>query len=487
MMPLITDLETIVVNNEIESLMLEGIYIKQFLPKFNILLTDDKSYPYIKLILNESIPRFTIVRKRLNDKARYFGPYLSARSAQYTLEFLRQLYGIHFSASRFPCRERACLNCQLDGFTCPLAGEVSDEKYQERVRAAVDFLEGKRGNLVKELESAMYEASANKQFERAAKLRNRLHSVKHIRADQRVISSNLEDYDAIGCIISGSIACIALLKVREGQITNQQSFFYNVTEGTETGEVIGQFLTSLYTTFADIPHLVSISDKIENRETVERLLENIFLKKVEIRIPQRGDKKDLTALAVKNALSKINTRLLKSDQTYIGLIALKEVLNLNSLPTRIEAVDISNLGTSEPVGATVCFINGQPDKNEYRRYKIKTVEGQNDFAMIREVVKRRFSDTSRTVPDLFVVDGGPEQLKFAVEGIEQSPLAPKYLISLAKKPDRIFLPNKKRPVLIPRGNKGLMMLSNIRDEVHRFGITFHRTRQRKKLLRSVEA
>lgn len=485
MMPLVADLETIVVNNELESLMLEATMIKQHLPHFNIKLTDDKSYPYIKLVTNEAIPRFVITRRRLSDKARYFGPYLSGRAAQYTLEFLRKLYGIHINSQPLTTNhDRPCLNCQLDGFTCPLNGEVDEETYSKRVISATDFLEGKRKNLVRDLEDRMTEAGEHQQFELAAKLRDRLQAIKQVTERQQVISTTLDDYDVIGSATANTMACVAVLKIREGRLNGQKNFFFEVGVGEHQIDVVRQFLITMYSTFADIPGLIAIDEPIDDQEEIERYLCSIVGRALELRSAERGEKRQLVDLAIKNAQSKLETRLLKTDQAFVGLVALKEVLGLEQLPERIEAVDISNLGTSEPVGATVCFINGVPDKNEYRRYKIKTVEGQNDFAMIREIAKRRFSDTSRPGPDLFVVDGGPEQLKFALQGITEGFVEPKTVISLAKKPDRIFLPNKKRPLAISRSNKGLLLLSRIRDEVHRFGIGFQRTRQRKKSLRT---
>lgn len=485
MVPTVEQVETIIVNTELEALMLEATLIKKHLPKFNILLTDDKSYPYIKFIVDEPIPRFAITRKRINDKAKYFGPYLSARSAERSLEFLRSLYGIHFGPRPFGTNsDRPCLNCQLNGFTCPLNGEVDEETNLNRANSALDFLQGKRKDLVKQLDNRMIEASDREQFELAGKFRDRLQSIQRIFEKQQVISVVDDDYDAICSVISSEMACTALLRVREGRIVSQETFFFTVATGVKTTEVTRQFLLGYYATVADAPTLVVVNQDIEDKKLVESFLSESFGKKIELRMAERGDKKQTADLATKNAQDKLEIKLLTKDNSYIGLVALKEALNLPALPHRIEAVDISNLGSSEPVGAVVCFINGLPDKNEYRRYKIKTVEGQNDFAMIREVVSRRFNDTSRPTPDLFVVDGGPEQLKFAQEAIDVAPTTPVTLISLAKKPDRVFRPEKKRHELISRGNKGLLLLSRIRDEVHRFGITYHRKRQSKKSLSS---
>lgn len=509
MVPQIAEIETIVVTNELEALMLEATLIKQHLPRFNIKLTDDKSYPYIKLITTEPFPRFLVSRRRDDKKATYFGPYLSARMANHTLEFLRHLYGIHISSTPLKVRHRACLNCQLDGFTCPLNGEVSEERYQERVEGAVDFLRGKRKNLVAVIENQMLSAARHEQYEVAAKLRDRLESVTKITERQRVISTSFDSYDAVGAALSDNLAVISLLRIREGSVINQQAFFFDAVDTSDISAIVRQFLITHYQNFSDIPPLVVLPAKIEDESVISSLFSNLSGRTVELRVAERGEKQRLLELANKNAQAKLETRLLKTDHAYSAVFALKELLGLDFLPERIEAVDISNLGTSEPVGATVCFTGGQPDKNEYRRYKIRKLhykdyskkktphkdaivgaEGEgdsirqapNDFAMIREVVSRRFADSSRPVPDLFVVDGGSEQLKFALDGLVGAPVQPRAIIALAKKPDRIFRPGRQQPVANTRGSKGLLLLARVRDETHRYVISFQRQRQRKKSL-----
>lgn len=529
MIDLITEVETIVVDNELEALMLEATLIKQHLPRFNIKLTDDKSYPYIKLVTNEPVPRFTITRRQEKEplrpfskfrvaqsevegrqtqgkRANYFGPYLSGRAAEHTLEFLRKLYGIHVSPRPFKRRGRACLNCQLDGFTCPLADEISTEKYLERISPAVDFLQGKRKTLINDLRDRMNEVASRNQFELAAKLRDRLHSVEQIVERQQVISTALDDYDVIGTAKSATMANLMLLQVREGRVSGQRNFFFNMAVDEFETDVIRQFLINIYPNFTQFPQLIVVDQPIVDQEVIERFLCTMVGQAVELRTAVRGEKRQLVELANKNAQAKLETRLLSTDNSYQSLIALKNLLKLSEIPERIEAVDISNLGSSEPVGATVCFINGQPDKNEYRRYKIHTVAGQNDFAMIGEVVRRRFTDNRRPLPDIFMIDGGPEQLKSALNGLEEAgytsahgttpnikleerslrvakPIKT-FFIGLAKKPDRVFLPGRKLPWPSSRGHKGILLLARIRDEVHRFAIGFQRNRQLKKSLSS---
>lgn len=515
MVGLAKTIETTVVNSEIEALMLEAVLIKQHQPRFNILLTDDKSYPYIKIYINEAYPRLQVVRRRLKDGAKYFGPYLSARSATLTCEFLRKLYGVH-TANRpiLSNHDRPCLNCQLENNSCPYSNEISEDKYGEQIEKAITFLEGKRNNLIVDVQNKMDEASANQNYELAGNLRDQLHALQHVTERQQVISTNLDDYDAIGSASLADNAAVVLLQVREGRVYGQKTFYFTLGAGQSEGKLIEQFLVGIYQNFSDLPPLLALPVKLENQVEIEEWLKTIRGGAFEIRSAERGDKRSVLELAQKNAQLKLEMKLIKEDKSQIGLIALKELLKLKTIPYRIEAVDISNLGTSEPVGATVCFINGKPDKNEYRKYKIRygqnafdgaKGEGEffrqtpNDFMMIEEVTRRRFSDTSRPIPDLFVVDGGPEQLKFAInglteqlyhlyviQGLEEKAARQKCeqfsIISLAKKPDRIFLPNRKLPIAASRGNKGLLLLAQIRDEVHRYVIGFHRSRQRKKSL-----
>lgn len=509
MMGTVSSVETIVVDTETEALMLEATLIKQHMPRFNIKLTDDKTYPYIKTSLHEPIPRFSITRRQTKDGSLYFGPYLSGRSATYTLEFLRRLYGIHISPRPLrPNRDRACLSCQLGSFACPLAGEIDEEAYRQRTANAIAFLQGKRKRLVDDLENKMFQAASENQFELAAKYRDRLHAIEHVLSRQNVISTTQDDYDVIGVYQTNNSAIVATLRVQEGRVTGQKAFQFHLRGDETAADIVRNFIISIYINFSELPGLVVLGQPIEDEAGISTLLATLAGKKVEIRVAERGEKRQMFELANKNARAKLETRLLKTDQTYTALIALQELLKLPSLPHRIEAVDISNLGASEPVGATVCFIDGKPDKNEYRRYKVrmrhyketstkmiahddfepsvrqeeKNRPAPHDFAMIREIVYRRFHDTERPAPDLFVVDGGPEQLKFALDGLVSAPIQPKTIIALAKKPDRIFVPGRKLPIPARRGNKGLYLLSRLRDEVHRFVIGFQRKRQIKRSL-----
>ena len=503
MIGLIDDIETIVVNNELEALILEARLIGDYLPKYNIKLTDDKAYPFIKLTINEPFPHFQIVRQRTRDGAKYFGPYLSAWSARLTCEFLRRLYGVHISNRTIrpldSARGKPCLNCQLENNKCPLAAEISTEAYAIQVTKSVDFLLGKRNSLSKDLSLRMDQASASKNYELAAKLRDQLRAVKQVTAKQHIVGQAQEDFDVIATAKTNTRSVVTLLMVRQGVMSGQKQFVFDSPIDQAEREVIRQFFLTLYANFPVHPSLIILEAAIDDQKLIEKWLETMSGHSIELRVAKRGDKVGFVALAKKNAGAKLESSLVNQDSSMLGVVAIKELLGLDKLPQRIEAVDISNLGASEPVGATVCFINGVSAKSEYRRYKIKTVEGQDDFAMIAEVTARRFADTSRPLPDLFVVDGGPEQLAAALKAAEQlatsnwqaskEPEASGQMlrfIALAKKPDRIYLPGKKKPVATSRGHNGVLLLARIRDETHRYVIGFHRTRQRKKSLGNLQ-
>ena len=363
-----------------------------------------------------------------------------------------------------------------------MAGEISSEKYQENITKAEDFLNGKRKNLINDLREKMEEASDNQSYELAAKLRDRLDAIKQTTIKQQVVSTDFDDYDAIGVYKTSNRASIVVQAVREGRLVGQRDYYFNFNSPKNDSEIVRGFLISYYRTTSSIPKLVAIPTEIADLDSIANMLRDNAMQVVNVYIPRRGDKKKIVELANKNAQSKLELKMLKTDSAIASIIAVQELLKLPFLPERIEAIDISNLGESEAVGASICFINGEPNKDEYRRYIIKTVVGQNDFAMIREVVSRRLHDPSRPAPDLLLIDGGKQQLKFALEGMKDAPMQPRAIISLAKKPDRIFIPDRKLPIPAPKLNKGLRFLARTRDEAHRFGINFQRYRQRKKSL-----
>lgn len=483
MVGLAREVETIVVGNETEALMLEATLIKQHQPRFNIKLTDDKSYPYLRLTLDEPFPRLQLVRSKQAWSGRLFGPYLSARSAHLTAKYVRYLYGVHLSNQPLKLGEdRPCLACQLDQNPCPQAGQISKDEYRINIEQAVEFLDGQRREAIRQLERRMQQAVKLQQFELAARLRDLNAAIKQTRIRQAVISPNGENYDILAVSRSLDLATVAVWKVRDGRLSGTEIFYLSSGLGQSSAEVTREFLIGFYQQLTDRPRLIILGEPIEDQEQIGRFL-GVDKRRIQLKVAKRGTKRRLYELARKNAFLKLETKLIKANPTKSGLSALPELLKMESWPSRIEAVDISNLGVSETVGATVCFIEGKPVKEEYRRYKIRTVSGQNDFQMIAEVTARRFNDTGRPRADLFVVDGGPEQLKAAIRALRFTESKPQTVIALAKRPDRIFQGECKLPLKIVSSNPGLRLLAQIRDEAHRFGLQYQRLRQKKRSLK----
>jgi len=481
MVKIATDIETIVVNSEYEALILEAQLIKQYKPKYNIRLADDKAYPYIKITTSEAYPRALIVRKILKGNDKYFGPYLSTRYLGKTLQFIRQVYGIHLSKQPIkPTLKKPCFYCQLDNNLCPLVGEITPELYCEQAKKAMEFLQGNRKHIIKELEDRIKLASKNLEYEKAAVLRDQLMAIEKVRANQQYLVDKENNYDVIAVAQSFESAIVIVLKVRDGVINSQKEFYFDDKALAPESELIREFLITFYPQLSEIPAKVIIAENIEDSELVEKLVGETLDYKFELKLP-RGNTNRLMEIAKKNAISKLELSLLKRNDNSLALFRLQNMLELDNLPTRVEALDISNY-TSGAVGTIVTYVNGKPDKNEYRRYKIKTVAGQNDFAMVEEVTKRRFMDTERPTPDIFLIDGGPQQLAFANMAISNNATRPKIVIALAKKPDRIYLSGKNTPLDVERNDQGLRFLSMVRDEVHRFSIKYSRQKQIKKSL-----
>lgn len=484
MVGLAQEVETIIVSNETEALMLEATLIKRHQPRFNVKLTDDKSYPYLRLTLDEQFPRLQLIRSNQNWSGRLFGPYLSAWSARLTAEYVRYLYGVHIGNQPLkPGADRPCLACQLDKNRCPQAGQISQEEYRTKVEQAVKFLTGGRQEAIKRLEARMQRASKRQQFELAARLRDLNGAIKQTGVHQAVISPNSDNYDIIAVSQSLNLAVIAVWEVREGKLSQTRNFYLASGLGQAETAVTRGFLLSFYDQLPNRPRLILLGEPIEDQEKIGQLI-TATVRPTKIQVAKRGTKRKLYQLALKNAWLQLEERLAKNDQAVIGLSRLAEILNLHHWPSRIEAVDISNLGASETVGATVCFIEGKPVKKEYRRYKIRTVSGQNDFQMIAEITARRFNDAARPKVDLYVVDGGPEQLAAASRALQFTASQPRAIIALAKKPDRIFRPGSRQRLKINPHDTGLRLLAGLRDEAHRFSLSYQRLRQRKRSLRT---
>lgn len=474
-----TKIAVTLTENEEGALVLEAELIRQHQPRYNLKLTDDKSYPYILLTTEETFPRLTIIRRPVKPKGRLFGPYLSAYSARLTMELLRKAYGIHLAGKVIkPEGNRPCLNCQLESNLCPLAGEISEDKYRIAVSKATTFLSGKDSNeLLTTLSLKMTEASKQENFELARSLRDRIQAAKEVLQMPEAGSVSRQCYSAIASAMEGERVAVAIFEIQDGKIIRQSSYLLRGVGSAS--EAIGRFLTDYYPHFHRPTRQIILLSLPENTKLLSAYLSKLAGKKVKLSVARRGEKWRKLNLAMLNAEASLRLKSSPRNQQDVALWELRELLALDKLPERIEAVDISNLGATGAVGAVVVFEFGRPVKDEYRHYNIKSVTGQNDFAMIEEVVRRRLKDNTRSRPDILLIDGGPEQLKFALLGAGQN-IGQTKIIALAKKPDRIYLASKKSALDLPKYHPGLRLLATIRDEAHRFAVSFQRKKRKLK-------
>lgn len=491
----ITDLDTIVTDSELEALILESNLIKKHHPTYNVRLRDDKSYPYIAVTLSEQWPRVAYMRKlrmQPKEKDKYFGPYTDTDAVRETLKLIRRVF-------RVPCgykdptqsRGKACMYYHINQCTGVCAGKISHEEYMSVIKDVMAFLEGRRDELADKMLAQMEQAAENLDFERAAKLRDQVMSIQKLIARQKVISTALEDQDVIALVTDNGNTCAEMFFIRGGKLIGQEHYMLENVSADDLEESMAEFMEQYYGTSAYVPREVLLSTEIAEMDIIENWLRQKKGSKVEVTSPKRGEKKQLVEMARKNADLVLKQLRLKmaTDEKRINeeLGALRDAIGIDALPRRIEAYDISNIQGFYTVASLVVFENGQPKKSHYRKFKIQRPEGQpDDYASMREVVSRRLTGTLRRgeafaeLPDLMLVDGGKGQLNAALEAVvesgewiaksEEQPA----VIGLAKRNEEIFLPGRPDSVLLARNSKALHLLQRIRDEAHRFAITFHR-------------
>ena len=486
----VADIKVMLTDTEQEALLLENTLIKQHHPRYNLSLKDDKTYFSLRLDPREEFPRFNVVRKIPRDGARYFGPYASASAAREVLRQLQRMFPLrHYPLARCKARKRPCLYHQIGQCSAPCCGLISAEDYATLVDGAMLFLEGKNRQLVTEFKRRMLEASNELRFEDAARWRNLLRSIEVTVEKQKVVMQG-GDSDAIGFHRDGTRLELALLFIRGGVLTGSRLF--NLNWELDDAEGIAAFLRQYYSEGAYIPEQILLPLEIEEGAALADLLGEVKGKRVAITRPLRGIKHDLVELAGKNAATALRERDDKQASSEAVLEVLQQRLHLLRLPRRIECYDISTIQGRFSVGSGVAFTDGRPDKARYRRYRIREVVGQDDFAMLAEVFSRRFS-SERVVqdglPDLVVVDGGIGQLNAAAEIISELALMGRFdLVSLAKSRvvssmaddtiqksnERVFLPGRRNPVVLKQNSAALLLLAAIRNEAHRFAIEYHR-------------
>ena len=458
-------LEYIVTNSEKEALILEATLIKKHRPRYNVQLKDDKRYPYVK-ITNEKYPRLIITRN-ITKNGIYYGPFTDVTSVKKTVKLLKSLFKIR------TCRnmDGPCLNSQIDLCYAPCSGEISKEEYDEIINKIDLFFQGKYSVIVKNLKKEMAEAAENEQFEKAAVLRDQITSIEEIMEKQFVdlVDDDL-DQDVIAIAPNDNEVVVIIMPIRNGKIVGRDDFLMSGSQYESNSEILFAFIQQYYGFNRHIPKQILLNEPIDDTELLEEWLSDLRGNKVYIKVPMKGVKLRLVNMAQKNAeIIKHQKKAMENS-----LIELKKYLKLDKLPRIIEGYDISNISGKFAVGSKVSFKDAKPNKKKYKRFKIET-PGPNDFAMMKELLTRRLKmiDTDEE-PDLIVIDGGKGQLGMACEVLDELNLAHIPIIGLAKEFEEIYIPNSKRPIIIPKNNKALHLLQQVRDESHRFAITYHR-------------
>jgi excinuclease ABC subunit C len=494
MIPYIRDIDFIITDNEIEALILENNLVQKHKPKYNIKLKDDKRYPYLK-VTSEDFPRIAMTRNLEKDGSKYFGPYVHAKATRQTIKEITKAFPIrscNLDLTEGKLNHRPCLNYHIGRCLAPCAGFVSKDECQEVAKNVCSFLRGSGEQVLKSLNEKMMSASVNLEFERAAQIRDRINNIQQILEKQKISSSDGEDQDVVSFYQKDDDVCVMLFMVRGGKLQDQEHFFLSGTESSTPIEILTAFIEQYYHEASFVPKMIILQNDVEMPQAIEKWLSEKRGSAVTLHIPQKGKKLDMVELAQKNAKSilereKTLTVYKKDDNP--ALMGLREVLSLPRQPSRIDCFDISNLGGNLAVGSMVVFQDGVPNKSEYRRYRIKTVQGQDDFAMIKEVISRRIrSSLAGETPfaDLMIVDGGKGQLNIALEVLKDANLDGKQpIIGLAKKFEHIFMPGKSEPLILDDHSPILHLLQRIRDEAHRFAITYHKKLRQRTLTESI--
>jgi excinuclease ABC subunit C len=501
--------EWIQVRNEVEALMLEYSLIKQHRPRFNIRLRDDKSYPFLAVTVGDEWPRPMVMRGRKRKGVRYFGPYGHAYAIRETLDLLLRTFPLRTcSDNKFGRHERLgrpCLLFHIEKCTGPCVGEVDHDAYQRLVDELIDFLDGDTETIVGRLEDQMRAAASNLEYERAARLRDRLTSVRKAIERQQMVADRNEDLDVVGIAEDDLEAAVQVFFVRRGRVVGRKGFVLDKVEDLAPGELVGDVLEGLYDDPPlGVPKSVLVPSEPDDPELYVDWLSLLRGSRVEVRVPQRGAKRELQATVTRNASEEFTRHRLRRASDHNArakaLNELQEALGLPEAPLRIECYDMSHIQGTDYVGSMVVMEDGLPKKSDYRRFKVRTVGGNDDFAAMEEVLTRRLTayidERSLPVgersgkfsypPQLLLVDGGKGQLNVAVRVLEDLGLDEEIPVaSLAKRFEEVYVPGQADPVRVPRGSEGLYMLQRIRDEAHRFAITYHRQLRGKRMTKSV--
>ncbi len=493
----IYDLETITTDSEVEALILEANMIKEYKPRYNVTLKDDKSFPYIR-VTHEEFPRIFPTRKIVKDGSRYFGPYTDVHSMRSLLKAVRRIFPIRSCQYRLDDKTVAsrkiklCLDYYIDRCPGPCQGLISKEAYGKIVDQMVRFIEGKNNAVVQELEKTMEKLAEAERFEEAARVRDQIAAIEQFRSRQKMVLSAEVDRDIVAVHRDENLAVGVVFKVREGKILGRHHFVLNNAARESDSEILKSFLLQYYLKVDFLPEEIHIPMDVENRAEMEIWLKSKRGKRCRIWVPKRGEKKKLVDMAARNARLilqewQLQKRREKKERVPKIVEALQRDLSLSRPPRRVEAFDISHISGTDTVASMVCFVDGQPRKSDYRRFRIRTVEGIDDFSSMKEVVARRYKrllEEKQPLPDLILIDGGKGQLSSAVQALRELGIHDQPIAALAKRLDEVFLPGVSAPQNIPRSSPGLKLLQRVRDESHRFAITYHRLRREKRTLQS---
>ncbi len=492
----IARIEVIVTSTEAEALHLEQNLVKRHRPPFNVRLRDDKSFPYIAVTVSDEYPRVMFTRERHRRGTVYFGPYANAKKVRETLDVLNRVFQFRPCEGPKPGRHSGipCLDFHIERCTAPCIGAISKDAYRGQIDAVIAFLSGDTRSIVRSLEKRMREASAEERFEDATRYRNRLFAIKSLAERQGADRRAVGTIDVIGLAVEGDRAAVQLFPLRDGKLIDRYAFHLENVEGQDRETILEGFCLEYYTAAPSVPPQLIVPADLTDTAALAGFLSELRGAAVEVRAPVRGEKRRLAELAAENARLALAHETTAAEQKRLrrieALESLRENLNLESLPVRIECFDISNLQGRDIVASLAVFVDAQPKKAHYRSFAVRGLEGQDDFASMGQVVGRRFArlrdgveaerfdESFSSVPNLVVIDGGKGQLAAALEAIQATSGLPRVaVIALAKREEEVFVPDRPDPIVLDRHDPGLQLLQRIRDEAHRFAVTFHRRKR----------
>ncbi len=488
-------IETIVTSSEVEALHLEQNLVKRHRPPFNVRLRDDKSFPYIAVTVDDDYPRVMFTRERHRRGVVYFGPYANAKKVRETLDVLNRVFRYRPCEGPQPGRHSGipCLDFHIERCHAPCVGYISQDDYRELIEQVIEFLSGEDRPIRRRLEEQMREAAAEERFEDAARYRNRLRAIERLSERQAVERKSIGTIDVIGVAVSTERAAVQVFPLRDGRMVDRYAFHLENAAGEELGEVLEQFCLEYYGSARAIPPQILVPRGAGDTTALEEFLTERRGSRVEVRAPERGEKRRVQELAQQNAELALESETFVAESKRVrrieALEELRETLNLEALPLRIECFDISNIQGQEVVGSMVVFEDAVAKKGHYRKFTVRSVDGQDDFASMREVISRRFSrlaadpgsdqwnESFAATPNLVVIDGGKGQLSAALAAMQELDLPRVAVIALAKRIEEVFVPGRPGPIILSAHSPGLQLLQRIRDEAHRFAVTFHRQRR----------